>query len=222
MALQVHRQLRPLFSSFFSSACPRSSIHRLYSSSVSPLSTKKWGINGIPTPQSILADDDTPVDLSEDNDAANGANPDKVPLHKRRPPREPTPPEFQAHRRVLKESFPQGWQPPRKLSREAMEGLRQLHQFDKDQFTTAVLADKFKISPEAVRRILKSKWTPPKEKTAKLVTQERLYKEGMARAQREKEYAQAREVQSLKQGHGRPGRRGGLIGVHANDRLELQ
>ncbi|KAI0792386.1 hypothetical protein C8Q75DRAFT_692771, partial [Abortiporus biennis] len=67
------------------------------------------------------------------------------------------------HRKTLKEAFPEGWNPPRKLSRDAMQGLRALHHHDPETFSTAVLAEKFKISPEAVRRILKSKWQPSKE-----------------------------------------------------------
>lgn len=39
-----------------------------------------------------------------------------------------------------------------------MEGVRQLHKSDPLKFTTPVLADHFKVSAEAVRRILKSKW----------------------------------------------------------------
>ncbi|KAJ4474190.1 hypothetical protein C8R41DRAFT_740844, partial [Lentinula lateritia] len=71
---------------------------------------------------------------------------------------------YKIHREVIREEFPDGWNPPRKLSREAMEGLRQLYHLDKTKFTTPVLAEKFKISPEAVRRILKSRWEQPKEK----------------------------------------------------------
>lgn len=73
----------------------------------------------------------------------------------------------------MKERFPEGWHPTRKLSREAMEALRSLHALDKGTFTTPVLANKFKISPEAVRRILRSKWEPSKEKRAKLADRER-------------------------------------------------
>ncbi|KDQ58615.1 hypothetical protein JAAARDRAFT_104693, partial [Jaapia argillacea MUCL 33604] len=69
-----------------------------------------------------------------------------------------------AHRTTMKKTFPQGWAPPRKLSREAMDGLRALHYHDPEQFTTPVLAEKFRVSPEAVRRILRSKWEPSKEK----------------------------------------------------------
>ena len=65
-----------------------------------------------------------------------------------------------AHKAAMKKSFPNGWNPPKKLSREAMEGLRTLRDHDPETFTTAILANRFKISPEAVRRILKSRWRP--------------------------------------------------------------
>ncbi|EDR08216.1 uncharacterized protein LACBIDRAFT_148118, partial [Laccaria bicolor S238N-H82] len=72
--------------------------------------------------------------------------------------------EWKAHRETIRKEFPGGWSPPRKLSREAMDGLRQLHHHDPEKFTTPLLAEKFRISPEAVRRILKSKWEPSREK----------------------------------------------------------
>ena len=71
-----------------------------------------------------------------------------------------------------KERFPNGWSPPRKISRDAMASLRQLHHMDPVSFTTEVLAERFRISPEAVRRILKSKWEPSKEKKEKILTKE--------------------------------------------------
>ncbi|EIW78391.1 hypothetical protein CONPUDRAFT_43169, partial [Coniophora puteana RWD-64-598 SS2] len=67
------------------------------------------------------------------------------------------------HRAKIKELYPEGWAPARKLSREAMDGLRALHQYDPESFSTPVLASKFHISPEAVRRILKSRWEPPRD-----------------------------------------------------------
>lgn len=42
-----------------------------------------------------------------------------------------------------------------------------MHAQHPEVFTTPVLAEKFKISPEAVRRILKSKWEPSREQRAK-------------------------------------------------------
>ena len=44
-----------------------------------------------------------------------------------------------------------------------MEGIRHLHSTQPDKFTTPVLAEHFKVSPEAIRRILKSKWRPSDE-----------------------------------------------------------
>lgn len=85
---------------------------------------------------------------------------------------DPTPTSFRKHRETMKKKFPEGWSPPKKLSREAMEGLRALHAHDPDTFTTPMLADKFKISPEAVRRILRSKWTPSEERRVELLEKE--------------------------------------------------
>lgn len=44
-----------------------------------------------------------------------------------------------------------------------MEGIRHLHATQPGKFTTPVLADHFKVSAEAIRRILKSKWQPSDE-----------------------------------------------------------
>jgi hypothetical protein len=64
---------------------------------------------------------------------------------------------------ALKEKFPDGWQPRKRLSPDAMEGVRHLHKIDPGKFTTPVLAEHFKVSPEAIRRILRSKWLPSEE-----------------------------------------------------------
>ncbi|RDW90399.1 mitochondrial ribosome assembly protein RRG9 [Aspergillus mulundensis] len=71
--------------------------------------------------------------------------------------------EWEIHKEALKKKFPNGWAPLKKLSPDAMEGIRHLHHIAPDQFTTAVLAEEFKVSPEAIRRILKSKWRPSGE-----------------------------------------------------------
>ncbi|MDF7985144.1 hypothetical protein P4808_15175, partial [Listeria monocytogenes] len=39
-------------------------------------------------------------------------------------------PDWRKHRNTLKERFPQGWAPPKRISREAMDLLRTLHQVD--------------------------------------------------------------------------------------------
>lgn len=59
---------------------------------------------------------------------------------------------------ALKEKFQDGWQPRKKLSPDAQEGIRGLHEQDPITYSTEVLAKQFKQSPEAIRRILKSKW----------------------------------------------------------------
>lgn len=75
---------------------------------------------------------------------------------------------------ALKDAHPGGWSPPKKLSREAMDGLRIMHAQNPDVFTTPILAEKFRISPEAVRRILKSKWEPTRERKQKLAMREKI------------------------------------------------
>ena len=55
------------------------------------------------------------------------------------------------------------WNPRKKLSPDTMEGIRHLHNTQPQRFTTPVLAQHFKVSPEAIKRILKSKWRPTDE-----------------------------------------------------------
>ncbi|KAF9024833.1 hypothetical protein BDZ89DRAFT_1068771 [Hymenopellis radicata] len=151
---------------------PKHLLARCYARSAT--SASKWHTAGYPSTKSILDDDDSgPLDLSEDNDIVNRVRPGTPPLHRRKPPKTPTPEEHLRHRQILKEKFPDGWNPPRKISREAMDGLRSLHHFEPDKFTTPFLADKFKISPEAVRRILKAKWEPSKERRLEMREKER-------------------------------------------------
>jgi hypothetical protein len=62
---------------------------------------------------------------------------------------------------ALKRKFgEQGWQPRKRLSPDTMEGIRALHASDPNTYTTATLSEHFKVTPEAIRRILKSKWRP--------------------------------------------------------------
>ncbi|EGG04520.1 uncharacterized protein MELLADRAFT_88779 [Melampsora larici-populina 98AG31] len=78
-------------------------------------------------------------------------------------------PEWLIQKQALKESFPTGWNPPKKISRPAMSLLKSLHKEDPHQFSLTMLSDRFKISPEAVRRILKSKWIPDRITTEKII-----------------------------------------------------
>ncbi|MCJ1480096.1 Required for respiratory growth protein 9 mitochondrial [Schaereria dolodes] len=57
----------------------------------------------------------------------------------------------------------QGWNPRKRLSPDALEGIRALHAQYPGKYTTPILADQFEVSPEAIRRILKSKWKPDDE-----------------------------------------------------------
>ncbi|TKA32927.1 hypothetical protein B0A50_01153 [Salinomyces thailandicus] len=69
--------------------------------------------------------------------------------------------EWQIQKSALKHKFGEaGWQPRKRLSPDTMEGIRALHASDPAAYTNATLAEHFKISPEAIRRILKSKWRP--------------------------------------------------------------
>lgn len=68
--------------------------------------------------------------------------------------------EWQIQKAALQKKFPLGWAPPKKLSPDAISGLRALHAQFPDTYTTPVLSNLFGVSPEAVRRILKSKWSP--------------------------------------------------------------
>ncbi|CAI7602683.1 unnamed protein product [Penicillium glandicola] len=73
------------------------------------------------------------------------------------------PENWRVQKAALKEKFAGGWNPPKKLSPDALDGIRHLHAKAPEQFTTAVLAEEFEMSPEAIRRILKSKWRPSED-----------------------------------------------------------
>lgn len=77
-------------------------------------------------------------------------------------------PDWLKHKEALRRNFPDGWNPPKKISRPSMTLLRTLHKTDPAQFSLPVLSQKFKISPEAVRRILRSKWEPDRATSEKL------------------------------------------------------
>jgi hypothetical protein len=71
---------------------------------------------------------------------------------------------WQVQKKALKEKFEgEAWNPRKKLSPDTMEGIRHLHQTHPEKFTTAVLSEHFKVSAEAIRRILRSKWQPSDE-----------------------------------------------------------
>lgn len=64
---------------------------------------------------------------------------------------------------ALRGKFPEGWNPRKRLSPDALDGIRALHTQYPKEFTTEKLAEKFEVSPEAIRRILRAKWRPSAE-----------------------------------------------------------
>jgi hypothetical protein len=83
---------------------------------------------------------------------------------------------WQVQKAALREKFPEGWSPRKRLSPDALAGIRALHQQFPEEYTTDVLANKFEVSPEAIRRILKSRWEPAPEE--EIERQERWFNRG--------------------------------------------
>jgi hypothetical protein len=111
-----------------------------------------------------------------------------------------------------------------------MDGLRQLHRFDPETFSTPVLAEKFRISPEAVRRILKSKWEPTREQRAKFAERERQERGAFIRTSRMEERMRALELererreQSGTEPHaqGTSRKKDRVRGINAKDKLTFE
>lgn len=76
-------------------------------------------------------------------------------------------PQWKRQMFALKEKFSQGWDPKRKLSRDEMDRLREI-KAGEPSISLNELSERFRISPEAVRRIVKSRWRPNKEESAKV------------------------------------------------------
>lgn len=74
---------------------------------------------------------------------------------------------WRIQKEALKEKFQEGWHPRKKLSPDTLDTIRHLHATKPNDWTTPVLAEQFKVSPEAIRRILKSKWQPSDEERQK-------------------------------------------------------
>lgn len=176
----------------------RHTLVNLYTT-VADLTRTQWRTGGHPAPQSVAEDDDEdwPAPQKEEYPALERDIEDAEeslssrPLPHRPYPRavekRPTPQPYAAHRETMKKKFPEGWSPPRKISREAMDAMRQLHRADPHKFPTPVLADRFRISAEAVRRILRSKWEPTREERVKMAARERDAKRTWKDQKREEE-----------------------------------
>ena len=76
---------------------------------------------------------------------------------RRRYPKE----EWQIQKSAIQEKLGgQTWNPRKRISPDSIAGVRSLHESNPIMYSTERLADYFQISPDAVRRILKSKWQP--------------------------------------------------------------
>jgi len=82
-------------------------------------------------------------------------------LEEENAPREPCRTNWRAQKAALKAKLNgEAWNPRKKLSPDTMEGIRHLNSMHPDKFTTPVLSQHFKVSVEAIRRILKGNWRP--------------------------------------------------------------
>ena len=109
----------------------------------------------------------------------------------------------------MKERYPERWNPSKKVSREAMESMRELNKLDPVKYPAAVLAQRFLISPESARRILKSKWRMDEERQ-----QQELEKQRRKRAER---------IRTMKEEEMHQLVRAGIkLKVHADDELTLR
>jgi len=165
------------------------------SSSPSVLSKRDWMTYTPKPPPSLKphsesAAQDPPLSLEED---------ERPPIHyiSKKTIRKPTPTAARLHRERMKNSFPEGWSPPHKLSRQAMDGLRVLHAHDPETFSTPLLAERFRVSPEAIRRILRSKWEPSPDQRARLLRRELKEKQAWIEAKR---VAEREEYKVLRNG----------------------
>ena len=93
-----------------------------------------------------------------------------------------------------------------------MDGLRAMRALDPETFTTSVLAERFRISPEAVRRILKSKWEPTREQRVRIAERVRRSREKWIMERRMEERRKQQELDSSA---------GRARGVRKGDRLSL-
>lgn len=124
---------------------------------------------------------DKPRRRPKTNDANEVSAPfrDRI-LHQHDPQAQPTSrpkaESWQSQKQALKEKFPEGWRPRKRLSPDALAGIRALNAQFPDMYTTQALADKFEVSVESIRRILKSKWQPSVDEEQ--ARQERWFRRG--------------------------------------------
>ncbi|EGV61064.1 hypothetical protein CANTEDRAFT_116295 [Yamadazyma tenuis ATCC 10573] len=100
------------------------------------------------------------------------------------------------------------WNPSKKLNRQQIQDIRNMT-ISLPNIKTVELASMFRVSPEAIRRILKSNWVPNESDEEKLL--EREEKRRLEKAQRrQEEREQVRKQQQEYSGRGRaPGANSG-------------
>lgn len=74
---------------------------------------------------------------------------------------------WKRHMFALREKFPDGFKPIKRLSREKIEEVRDLKRAF-PELTNDDLGMRFKVSPESIRHVLKSKWKPDAKEHKKL------------------------------------------------------
>lgn len=87
-------------------------------------------------------------------------------------------PMWAVQKEALQKKFPEGWRPHKRLSPDALSAIRALNQQFPDMFTTQVLSRRFEMSPEAIRRMLRTNWEPSADEDED--RQRRWYRRGVA------------------------------------------
>ena len=179
--------------------------HASPSSSSSVLSKRDWMSYTPKPPPSLKPHSDSAIA----EPSLSLTEQEHLPIHhiSKRAIRRPTPVAVRTHRERMKNSFPEGWSPPHKLSRQAMDGLRVLHMHDPEKFSTPLLAERFRVSPEAVRRILRSKWEPSPDQRARLLRRELREKEAWIETKRAAEREEYKALGGGRTNRKRPGDR---------------
>ncbi|EFA81621.1 neugrin domain-containing protein [Heterostelium album PN500] len=67
------------------------------------------------------------------------------------------------HKILIKEKYG-NWEPIKKLSRDQMSEIKRLHKEDPDIHTVESLVTQYRVSKEAIKRIIRSNWTPSEDR----------------------------------------------------------
>lgn len=134
-------------------------LSRLYSKS-----TDEWKLPKISESGNVVSKEQEMTEIANKVGILKDDRPD-VPVNWRRNKQVP---EWKRQMFSLREKFHgEQWRPKKRLSRSAVDGIRKLKQYE-PSLRAGDIAKEFKVSPEAIRRILKSKWTPSEEEQDKI------------------------------------------------------